>query len=85
MAKILQIYNDLVDNNVDNNPSKVVVVVAGQDVLPHYTTLCLFCLKVLEEKEKLKESALTLCSSFSDQLMKLCNWKLSYRNCSKKD
>ena len=65
MAKILQICNDLVDN-VDNNHSKVVVVVAGQDVLPHYTTLCLFCLKVLEEEEKLKESALILCSSFSD-------------------
>ena len=65
---------------VDNNPSKVVVVVAGQDVLPHYTTLCLFCLKVLEEKEKLKESALVLCSSFSDKLTKLI--KLSYRKCS---
>ena len=65
---------------VDNNPSKVVVVVAGQDVLPHYTTLCLFCLKVLEEEEKLKESALVLCSSFSDKLTKLI--KLSYRKCS---
>ena len=80
VAKILQICNDLVDNvdnnpynNLDNNPSKVVVVVAGQDVLPHYTTLCLFCLKVLEEEEKLKESALVLFSSFSDQLIKLCN------------
>ena len=69
---------------VDNNPSKVVVVVAGQDVLPHYTTLCLFCLKVLEEEEKLKESALVLCNSFCDELIKLCNWKLSYRTCSKK-
>ena len=80
MAKILQICNDLVDNvdknpynNLDNNPSKVVVVVAGQDVLPHYTTLCLFCLKVLEEEEKLKESALVLCNSFCDELIKLCN------------
>ena len=43
----------------DWEPKVVHVVVAGQDPLLHYTTLCLFCLKVSLEGEKGKVPALS--------------------------
>ena len=46
-------------NGKTGQPKVVHVVVAGQDPLLHYTTLCLFCLKVSLEGEKGKVPALS--------------------------
>ena len=46
-------------------PSKVVVVVAGQDPLLHYTTLCLFCLKVFWRRKRARRSFKTFHALFS--------------------